>query len=211
MTNIDEPLSDLKHIRMMMERSNRFISLSGMAGIVVGLLALASAFVARWRINIFTDKLSVANYRAIASFEDLYRLRNEMILLAVVTFVLALSVAYFFTQKKAKEEGVSVFDPASKRLIFNLFIPLISGAAFCFFLLHENVSLIAPAMLIFYGLSLVNAAKYTKEDVMLLGLAQIVLGIISGFFPGKGIYFWALGFGVFHIVYGSYMHFKYER
>lgn len=211
MTNIDEPLSDLKHIRMMMERSTRFISLSGMAGIVVGCIALASAGMARWRINEFTNQLSVANYRAIASFKDLYRLRNEMIVLAFVTFVLALAVAYFFTQKKAKKEGISIFDPASKRLIFNLFIPLIAGAAFCLFLLHENVSLIAPAMLIFYGLSLVNAAKYTKEDIMLLGLAEIVLGIISGFFPGKGIYFWSLGFGVFHILYGTYMHFKYER
>jgi hypothetical protein len=211
MTNIDEPLSDLKHIRKMMERSTRFISLSGMAGIVVGFIALAGAGIARWRINEFTQQLSVANYRAIASFRDLYRLRNEMMVLAIITFVLALAVAYFFTQKKAKEEGISILDPASKRLLFNLFIPLISGAAFCLFLLHENVSLIAPAMLIFYGLSLVNAAKYTKEDILLLGLAEIVLGIISGFFPGKGIYFWSLGFGVFHILYGTYMHIKYER
>lgn len=211
MTNIDESLSDLKHIRLMMERSNRFISLSGMAGIVVGVMALVSAGIARWRINYFTEELSVANYRAIATFKDLYQLRNEMILLAFITFVMALAVAYFFTQKKAKQEGVSILDPSSKRLIFNLFIPLISGAAFCYFLLHENVSLIAPAMLIFYGLALVNAAKYTKEDVMMLGIAEIVLGIISGFFPGKGIYFWSLGFGVFHILYGTYMHFKYER
>jgi len=60
-------------------------------------------------------------------------------------------------------------------------------------------------------LALVNASKYTLGDIIYLGISNIVLGIIATQFVGYGIYFWAVGFGFFHILYGSVMYFKYER
>jgi hypothetical protein len=71
--------------------------------------------------------------------------------------------------------------------------------------------MVAPASLIFYGLSLVSASNFTFNAVKSLGLCQIVLGLISALYPGYGLYFWAIGFGVLHIIYGSVMYLKYDR
>jgi len=83
---------------------------------------------------------------------------------------------------------------------------------FCLILLyHGFVTLVGPATLIFYGLALLNASKYTLNDIRYLGICEIVVGLISSIYMGYGLWFWAFGFGVLHIVYGAAMYFKYER
>ena len=69
----------------------------------------------------------------------------------------------------------------------------------------------APASLIFYGISLVNASKYTLTDIRYLGVMEIILGLINTQFIDYGLYFWATGFGLLHIIYGAMMWWKYER
>jgi hypothetical protein len=73
------------------------------------------------------------------------------------------------------------------------------------------VGLVAPMSLIFYGLALYNASQFTYEEVRSLGLIQIVLGLLGAYFVSYGLLFWAIGLGVAHIVYGIYMHYRYER
>jgi hypothetical protein len=95
-----------------------------------------------------------------------------------------------------------------------MLIPLVAGGIFCIAMLYHGgafILLISPAMLIFYGLSLVNGSKYTLHDIRYLGCLEIVLGLIAVFNLGYGIIFWALGFGVLHIIYGALMWFKYDR
>ena len=83
---------------------------------------------------------------------------------------------------------------------------------FCLVLLyHGIIGLVAPATLIFYGLALLNASKYTFNDIRYLGICEIVLGLLGSLFIGYGLIFWAIGFGVLHIIYGAVMYFKYER
>jgi hypothetical protein len=211
MTEIDKQLSDLKQIRQLMERSTKFISLSGLSGISAGIIALVAAFIARWRIHAVLDFNNVASYRAIPSFDVLYQLMIELLVLGMITFILAVGCAYFFTNKKARAEGQSLFDAISIRLLVNLAIPLVTGGVFCAYLVQENISLVAPALLIFYGLALVNGSKYTLDHIRYLGIAEIVLGIIACQFPSIGLLLWAMGFGVFHIVYGAVMYYKLER
>jgi hypothetical protein len=211
MTDIDKQLSDLKQIRQLMERSSKFISLSGLSGISAGIVALIAAFIARWRIHSVLDINNVASYRAIPNFDVLYRLMYELLALGAVTFVLAVVLAYFFTNRKARAEGQSLFDSISVRLLVNLAIPLATGGIFCLYLIQENISLVAPAMLIFYGLALVNGSKYTVDHIRYLGIAEIILGIVACQFPSNGLLLWAIGFGVLHIVYGAMMYYKLER
>lgn len=211
MTDINKQLSDLKQIRQLMERSSKFISLSGLSGISAGMVALIAAFVARWRIHDVLDINNVASYHAIPSFDILYRLMYELLALGAVTFIVSVGVAYFFTNRKARAEGQSLFDSISIRLLVNLAIPLVTGGIFCLYLLQENISLVAPAMLIFYGLALVNGSKYTVDHIRYLGIAEIVLGLIACQFPSNGLLLWAIGFGVFHIIYGAVMYYKLER
>jgi hypothetical protein len=75
----------------------------------------------------------------------------------------------------------------------------------------EYYVLIPPACLIFYGLALVNASKYTLGEVRYLGYGQLILGVINIWLPEYGLYFWAAGFGVLHIVYGLVMWYRYEK
>jgi hypothetical protein len=77
-------------------------------------------------------------------------------------------------------------------------------------MLQNNIQLIVPCFLIFYGLALVNAGKFTFGEIFYLGILQIVTGLVSAFVPGWGLIFWIFGFGVLHIIYGLAMYRKYE-
>ncbi|MET0760350.1 MAG: hypothetical protein ABWZ56_08010, partial [Flavobacterium sp.] len=90
--------------------------------------------------------------------------------------------------------------------------PLATGGIFALLLLRNgNYGLIAPVTLIFYGMACINASKYTFRDIRYLGITVTVLGLIATEFSGYALEFWALGFGVCHILYGSMMYFKYDR
>jgi hypothetical protein len=90
--------------------------------------------------------------------------------------------------------------------------PLVTGGLLILILISRSYyGIITPATLIFYGLALVSASNFTFADVKYLGLLEIALGLIAACFPGYGLLFWAIGFGVLHIIYGSMMYLKYDR
>ena len=76
---------------------------------------------------------------------------------------------------------------------------------------HGAVSLVAPVTLIFYGLALVNAGKYTTPEIVVLGIAEIVTGLAAAVWLPYGIWFWGAGFGFYHIIYGITLYHKYDR
>jgi hypothetical protein len=204
-----DSLKDIHDIRQIMERSSRFISLSGLSGIVAGACALVGCFFAREYIRDY-----YARYNGRGKYEgaDFISLQwNLMILAAIVLFV-ALLGSFYFTWRKAKRDNQSMWNRSSRRLAWNVMIPLATGGLFILALLQEDVwHFVAPCSLIFYGLSLVNASKYTLTDIRYLGYFEIILGLVNTQFVGYGLYFWAFGFGVLHIVYGAIMWWKYER
>lgn len=202
----EEQLQQLAEIRSLMEKSSRFISLSGLSGVGAGVCALLGSAAAWWRLQQYN--LSTINYA-----EQKGALMVELLLIAGLTLVAALCIGGIFTWRKARRQGQGLWDQSSRQLLGNLFIPLITGGLFCLLLLKQGmVSMIAPATLIFYGLALVNASKYTLNDIRYLGFCQIVLGLLNASFIslGNGLLFWTLGFGILHIVYGVYLHLKYQ-
>ncbi len=201
-------LRDLHDIRRIMERSSRFISLSGFSGIAAGIFALAGCWIARiWIHDFFAGWQTGA-----ITMNDLPGLRNRLLSLAAVVLLLALSFAYLFTLRKMRNDRVSLWDLPSRRLIWNMLVPLASGGLFILALLQQNAwTFVAPACLVFYGLALVNASKYTVSDIRYLGYLEIVLGLINTQVLHSGLYFWGVGFGILHIVYGCLMWWKYER
>ena len=64
--------------------------------------------------------------------------------------------------------------------------------------------------LIFYGLALLNAGKFTYGEIFYLGILEIITGLIAALLPSQGLIFWIVGFGILHIVYGLVMYRKYE-
>lgn len=213
MTTTNQPidtLQEVKDIRKMMERSSRFISLSGMSGVAAGLCALAGAIVAKFVI--FKDYYQHYNDRGYFTVDEFRQLKLQLVLLAATVFVLAFSLAFYFTYRKAKKQDVPLWNITSRRLFWNMIIPLAAGGLFIMGMLQYNDwRFIAPACLLFYGLALVNASKYTLSDIRYLGYCEILTGLVNMQFIGLGLYFWAIGFGLLHIIYGIVMWMKYER
>ncbi len=197
---------DLSHIRSMMERSSRFISLSGLSGVFAGLSALIG--------GLYVYQLFKAN--GIEYFDNNHQLYStnliaELILTAFIILFFALAFGIFFTVRKSKKLKLPIWTSATKNMLFNLAVPLVAGAIFCFALVyHQMFVLVAPSTLIFYGLALLNAEKYTYSDIKYLGFSELVLGSTALFFLGYGLVFWILGFGILHIFYGLLLFKKYK-
>ncbi|MEO1253780.1 MAG: hypothetical protein AAFY41_02670 [Bacteroidota bacterium] len=190
-------LNDLEEIKSIMNRSSRFISLSGLSGVAAGIIALIGAYFA------YETVYSAQNYLAyrVAILDYASILKLVGIGLAVIVSSLVLGI--YFTKRKASESEEKLWNPASRLLMINFAIPLVAGGLLCLILLLKGlVGLIAPLTLIFYGLALVNASKYTLSQIRSLGIMEIVLGLIATYYIGYGLIFWGLGFGVLHIVYG---------
>ena len=205
-------LEALQDIRSMMERSSRFISLSGLSGVAAGICALIGAAATYVYLGIQPFNNRETYYELARSTEKWGMGYMQFFILdALLVLVAAISFGIFFTTRKARRNNQKIWDSTSRRLLFNLAVPLAAGGIFCLGLIkHGYFGLVAPSTLIFYGLALVNGSKYTLSDIRYLGYCEIGLGLLSIFFLGYGLEFWALGFGVMHIVYGTIMYFKYE-
>jgi hypothetical protein len=204
----EKHLEALQDIRSMMERSTRFLSLSGLSGVVAGIIALGGAY---WGHVVLESigPMGRGFYDRGLTDGDIV---SKLISIALYTLGAALLSGFYFTYRKAKRNGHNLWDKTSKRLLVNLAIPLFVGGLFCLSLIYGNNFYIVPgATLIFYGLALINSAKYTLPEVNTLGIFQCVLGLIGCFLPVYSVLLWATGFGFLHIIYGSIMYFKYER
>lgn len=207
MADKNSQLEALHDIRRMMQRSSRFISLSGLSGIAAGCWALIGAFVAHKWINAYRLHNS-ADYTQTAFHE----LKFRLFILSGAVLGLSLVTAIYFTWRKAGKENLPLWDHTAKNLVFNMMIPLLAGGLFILAMLQLNDwRLVAPACLIFYGLALTNGSKYTLSEVRYLGIMEVLLGLINTQFIGYGLYFWAMGFGWLHIIYGFAMWWKYEH
>lgn len=206
----DTSLETLQQIRSIMERSARFLSLSGWSGIWAGIVALAGSAVAYMQLSeYYLDYNTRGSYRG----SDFEMLRNKLLILAILIFALAFIGGFYFTYRKNKKAGIKMWNTASRKMVINLAIPLCAGAVITLaFAFRGDWIYIAPACLIFYGLALINGSKYTVSDIKYLGLTEVILGSVGLFIePGYGLYLWALGFGVLHIVYGIIMWRKYDQ
>lgn len=194
-------LKTLQEIHSIMDKSARFISLSGWSGVWAGTIALAGSLVAKnW-----LDKLP-------AGYEAYNTIAGRFVLLALTVLVIAFAGAYYFTWKKAKLQGGNIWNSASKRMLVQIAIPMTAGAVFALHFLYAHLeAYVVPVCLAFYGLALINGSKYTLSDIKYLGLCIVALGCINLFMPGMGLIFWAIGFGVLHILYGLFMWNKYDK
>jgi len=207
MSNKEEQLNALNDIKKMMDRSSRFISLSGLSGVFAGVTALVGAYLAHLEITNGANGTYEYGYTQ----DDL---EANLIKIGVGVLVIALIGGFLLTLRQTRRKKLPFWDRTTKNLLINLGIPLIAGGLFIISLLlvHPGTyGLIAPSCLLFYGLALINASKYTYSDIRFLGLCEVVLGLAAMFNIGYGLYFWAFGFGVLHIFYGLLMYFKYER
>ncbi len=191
MSQEKEHLQAIQDIKKMMERSTKFSSISGKAGIVVGMLAVIVFAGIKW-----FDVTTVASLSVVM----------------VGTLMIALSIGLYLSIAKAKKEGAAIFDTTAKRFLVQFFIPLFVGGILCLIFACQNQILYIPAMmLIFYGFALVHASKFSLDTIKSLGYLEIIAGLIAAAFTQYGMWFWVIGFGVLHIIYGFIIYTKYEK
>ncbi|MDO1449005.1 hypothetical protein Q0590_22190 [Rhodocytophaga aerolata] len=211
MDSTKEHLDTLQEIRNLMEKSSRFISLSGLSGVFAGLYALAGAAAAYYYLDLGLLEPSYYEYLYTGG-----KVNTDFIVFfladALAVLCAALATGIFLTTRNAKKQGLPIWSNTSKRLVISMAIPLVAGGLFCLAMLYQHMFvMLAPATLLFYGLALINGSKYTLRDVYYLGLCELALGIAGSFLLGYGLLIWAIGFGVLHIIYGTVMYYKYER
>ncbi|MDZ7773169.1 MAG: hypothetical protein U5K31_10605 [Balneolaceae bacterium] len=199
---------DIAEIRTMMERSSRFMSLSGLAGVMAGIYALAGA----WVVHSVYDFNPDALFYTATGPGSMYADMPKVAFVALLVMILAVSTAIFLSYRKAKRREETFWNATSRRLVANMAVPLAAGGVLAVILYAKGViGLIAPVTLLFYGLALYTASKFTYDDVRVLGLIQIALGLAACWFVAYSLLIWAVGFGAVHILYGSYMYLRYER
>jgi hypothetical protein len=210
MKNDLQPIEDIKAIRKIMEEYTRFLSLSGLSGVFAGITAITGALFAYFFI-LDNETIRYEVYSGSLSAQEILVLKWQMIAVAAVVLVLSVLFAFYFSLRKARRDGKNFWTPVSKRLLINLLIPLVTGGILIIVLLIQNhLQLIVPCFLIFYGLALVNAGKFTFGEIFYLGILEIITGLVSAFVPGWDLIFWIIGFGILHIIYGVAMYRKYE-
>jgi hypothetical protein len=207
MTQHQEELAALQEIRTLMQRSSRFDYLSGLSGIVAGLLALVGVGIVYWYLSQHTMTYSDVYQGKLSPEAGLF-----LMLVALVTLVLALGSVLVLTAIKAQKAQESIWHLQGQRMFTNLSIPLLAGGVFCLILVyHQLLYLIAPSMLVFYGLALINSSKYTFQEIRYLGLGQLAVGLLAGFWIEQGLLAWAAGFGGLNILYGALLYYRYEK
>ncbi|MGB1000339.1 MAG: hypothetical protein ACPGVE_08405 [Flavobacteriales bacterium] len=195
-------LEDISEIKAMMAQSTRCISLSGLSGVLAGIYALIGAFVAYYLVEIKGDGVLYLH-------DETFKL---ILLDLALVALLSILTAVFLSSRKAKKKKLKLWDASSKRLVFNFLIPFVAGGIYILILLEQQkYGQTAGLMLLFYGLALVNASKYSIGDIKILGFMEIALGLTSALLPGFGFWLWCIGFGVLHIIYGTFMYYKYDK
>lgn len=209
MKSDSKSIEDIKAIRKIMEESSRFLSLSGLSGVFAGLMAIAGALIAYFFI-LDNGSIHYEDYLRSLPVQEALVVRWQLMTVAAVVLLISVLSALYLSLKKAKKDGKNLLTPISRRLLVNFLIPLATGGIFVVVLLiQNNIQLIVPCFLIFYGLALVNAGKFTFGEIFYLGILEIITGLVSAFVPGWGLIFWIFGFGILHIIYGLAMYRKY--
>ncbi len=195
-------LNQLNDIRSIMDRSTKFLSLSGLSGVLAGIYAICGALAVNYIIE--------TNERRYITLES--NRFKAIIGIAALVLILSLITAFILSRRKASKTGESLLNSSAKRMAINFCVPLFAGGIFSISLIFQgHYGLIGAITLLFYGLAVFNASKYSLDTLRSLGISFIILGLVALNFRGYSLYFWTFGFGFLHILYGSIMYFKYDR
>ena len=210
-----QPEKDISLIKNLMEKSSKFSNLSGYAIATTGLLALLGAVFVYFDLGISISEKYISYAELINQTGNANSIDTKIKLLVIIASLILLTsllILYVSAKLKSERHDINLFNSSFSRALKSLFIPVLSGGIFCgFLILHKMYGLVAPATLIFYGLGLISASKYSYNELELLGYLELLLGTLASYYMGSGLLFWMIGFGIGHIVLGVFIHYKYDK
>ena len=210
-----QPEKDISLIKNLMEKSSKFSNLSGYAIATTGLLALLGAVFVYFDLGISISEKYISYAELVnqtGNANSIFTKIKLLVIIASLILLTSLLILYVTAKLKSERHDINLFNSSFSRALKSLFIPVLSGGIFCgFLILHKMYGLVAPATLIFYGLGLISASKYSYNELELLGYLELLLGTIASYYMGSGLLFWMIGFGIGHIVLGVFIHYKYDK
>src|ERR1041385_107733 len=126
MKEMKEYEKDLASIRSIMERSVKFISLSGLSGVMSGIYALIGAGIAYQALY---SPLPPVGYEHVSIIDHPSTLSKLEVTAFLVLFA-SLTTGFLMSVRKAKKLQVSLWNATSRQLMKDLLIPLASGGIF---------------------------------------------------------------------------------
>ena len=174
---------DLRFIRHVMERANRFHAVPGIGLVVMGTTALAAAGLAT----------AVTETRWLAVW--------------VADAVLAVAVGLFTMYRKARSVKLPVASPSGQAFLLSFAPPIAAGIVVTVAFAVNGVTDLLPGMwLILYGLAAVTGGAFSVRAVSVMGAGFLLLGGIALLAPAHwGNLCMAAGFGGLHLAFGAYI------
>ena len=174
--------ADLQFIRKTIESSGSFTSFSGVGVILIGVSAMGTAWLA-----------------------SLTRLPQDRLQLWVAEAVLAATLGFLATRKKARRDGRNLGHPVSRRFFLNLAPPLLAGAVLTVALAAAGKFELLPGLwLLLYGTGVLTGGAFSIRAVPLMGLCFMVLGIVTLLLPPHwNPVMMGVGFGGLHVLFGA--------
>ncbi len=179
----DRAMDNLQYIRDTMARSSAFTAISGGSMVVMGLIAIATAF-----LSDTTDPITwIGTWLG--------------------TAVLALTVSAVATIHKARRVDESVFKGPGRKFMLAMFPALAVGAFLSVpFMRGEGIEFLPGVWLLLYGTAVVGGGAFSVRTIPLMGASFLALGAAAVLIPAGSANLWmALGFGGLHIVFGSWI------
>jgi len=191
-TELDEATENLRVIRETMERSTKHSSLSGLAGLLIGMWAMLGVF---------------ATGRMVGTTQ--YQLGSHPLRLAAIwitVLVISALTDIVLNKRRAARVGKRIFSPLGARILQAIGPGFLVGGLLTAFLVanHLTASVFALWMLT-YGLAICSVGLFSVKPVACLGWAFVVCGccaMVLG--PSYGLPLMAISFGGFHIAYGIF-------
>lgn len=178
----DRAIDNLQYIREAMERSTSFTAVPGYGGILMGVTAVAAAFIANGQAYL-----------------------RDWLIVWVMEACLAFAIGLLAMWQKSKLAGQSLLSAPARKFAYSFVPPIVVGVILTFGLWRfEHYGVMAAAWMLCYGAAVIGGGAYSVRAVPVMGWLFLALGAVTLALPkGYGDEMMALSFGLLHIVFGA--------
>lgn len=214
MAPLDEAREHLRVIRQTMERSTKYSTLSGLSGVLIGLVAIIGV----WLTSRLTPPPFMAwsgikwiSPQAGSSADTLLRAGQDYTLhvglIWTTVLILAITIDFVANKRRAARVGKTVMSPIGGHIILAALPAFFGGAVLTYFLLQHNLAFsVWGVWMLCYGLAICAVGLFSVKPVSVLGGAFVLAGAVTLLLPPSAqLPMMALTFGGFHIGYGVLM------
>lgn len=184
----DRAIDNVKFIREMMERSASFTAVPGYGGILMGVTAVAAAYIANTQVY----------------------LRDSLMTWLIEAF-LAFAIGFLAMWQKSKIAGQSLFSTPARKFAYGFIPPLVVGVVIVLGLWrYEYYYVMAPVCMLCYGAAVACGGAFSARVVPVMGWCFIALGTVAFILPSSyAQIMMGASFGLLHIIFGAIIARKY--